>query len=295
MRKSFKKAIVIVGATASGKTACGVFLAQAFDGEIVSADSRQVYRGMDIGTNKECDLPIAQHCIDIKNPDESYTLSDYQRDARAAMEDIWERGKLPIIVGGTGLYIAALVDNFAIPNVPPNDALRRALEKKSAAELFLELEQRDPNTAAIIEQDNPRRLIRALEFVHATGQSFAVAQKKNKPFFEALQIGIRVPRDELYRRIDERVLAMMDAGLEEEARALIAMYDAALPAMSGIGYGEMAAFIRGACSRKEAVAQIQKRTRNYARRQISWFKRDNRIRWVENAEEAIEHAQDFSR
>ncbi len=290
-----RNAIAVVGSTASGKTALGRVLAETFHGEIISADSRQVYRGMDIGTGK--DRTVSQHMIDLVDPSDSYTLADYQRDARVAMEKIWEEGKLPMIVGGTGLYVRALVDNLALPSVPPSTVIRTELETILAREglsaLVAELCASDPASAAVVDMNNPRRVIRALEVVRASGASFQQQQKKNPPFFNALQIGIDVPRLELNRRIDERVDAMIERGLEQETRTLIASFDASLPAFSGIGYAEMVAVIRGQLSRTDAIAQIKKRTHQYARRQMTWFRKDKRIRWVTTTEEATKLVAQF--
>lgn len=288
------KAIVIVGPTASGKTAMGVALAKQWNGAIVSADSRQVYRGMDIGTGKMATTTvdgIAQYMVDIVDPDEPYTLADYQRDAKHVMGAIWQQGKLPIIVGGTGLYVRALVDHLDIPAVRPNATIRAELESRLAREgiaaLVAELRAMDPTSAAVIDTGNPRRVIRAFEVVRASGASFQKQQKKNPPFFDALQIGIDVPRAELDRRIDARVDTMIERGLEQETRTLLASFDPALPAFSGIGYAEMVAVITGRLSNTDAIAQIKKRTRAYARRQMTWFRKDKRIRWVTTADEAL--------
>ncbi len=324
MQNKLPKIIVIVGPTASGKTDLGLVLAKKYNGEIVSADSRLVYSGMDIGTAKPGgqwsstvilgesskaarDLSdngqrfflrrrndrltyvvdgIPHHLIDIVNPDQEFSLADYKKMAVDAIDDILQRGKLPIVVGGTGLYVWALVDNLDIPKVAPDNALRKELESKSLPEIVQMLQEKDPESAARIDLKNPRRVMRALEVVMASGQSFARQQTKSEPLFNALQIGLEVPKEELYKRIEARVDAQIEAGLVEEVKSLVdAEYSWELPSMSGIGYRQIGMCLRGELSLSEAVELLKRDTRQYAKRQLTWFKRDKRIQWVRELDE----------
>lgn len=284
MTKNKPKLLVIVGPTASGKTALAVALAKAFNGELISADSRTIYKGMDIGTGK--DLSYPHKMVDVVRPDQTLTLADYKAKAVRAIRAAIKKGKLPILVGGTGLYVWAIVDNLLIPKVPPNAKMREELEKKSAPELFKLLQSIDP-AAAAVTGENKRRIIRALEVVSASGEKFSNATKKGEPLFDCLELGLLVPREELKARIDGRVDGMMADGFMNEVMALRQkLYPPNLPAMSGIGYAELNAVIDGRQSLDEAVAKIKARTRQYARRQMTWFKRDKTIVWLEHPEKA---------
>ena len=232
------KIIAIVGPTGSGKTALAVRLARMVSGELVSADSRQVYRGMDIGTGKEMALDIPHHLIDVVSPDEDFTLADFLDRAKRVIADIHARGRVPIVVGGTGLYVQALVENWDIPAVKPDPALRAELEKKSVAELQKELAAIDTEEAGRLGAGK-RYLIRALEMWHATGRKPSALKKKNEPLYDALMIGIDIPRAELYARIDARVDGMFARGLVDEVRGLLKKYPADLPAFRTIGYKEI--------------------------------------------------------
>lgn len=290
--------IAVVGPTASGKTALAVRLALAFDGELVSADSRQVYHGMDIGTGKERDplpgpdgvptlLGVPQHLIDLVESDEAFSLADWQKRAFAVIADVLGRGKLPILVGGTGLYVKAVVDALDLPDAPPDLGLRRRLEGKTSSELLWELRDLDPDKAKTIDRFNKRRLIRAIEIARAAvaGEEHAVG--KEWPHYDVLQIGIDLPREELYRRIDARVDEQMARGLAGEVAGLVKRYGKELPALSGIGYQELVD------SAPDAVQRIKFDTHAYARRQMTWFRKDKRIHWVADQEEAVALAQVF--
>ena len=297
------RAVVIVGPTASGKTDIGLTLASRYHGEIISADSRQVYRGMDIGTGKEKESSVCiggesatitrgipQYCVDCVDPDASYTLADFQGDAIRSMQKIWARGKTPFIVGGTGLYVQALVDHLDIPNVPPNAAFRAEVEcvihDRGLDQVYLELLKLDPDAADFVQPENKRRIIRALEVATVTGKPFSKMQKRKRRFFIAKQIGADWPREELYARIDRRIDAMFTRGFSEEVRALVQRFSPALPALSGIGYAEVARALSGDITMDAARTIMKKRTHAYARRQLSWFRRDVRIQWVKKLEEA---------
>ena len=241
--------VVIVGPTAVGKTARAIDLAQRFEGEIVSADSRQIYRGMDIGTAKptrEEQSLARHHLIDIVAPDESYTLAQFQADAYAAIDDILARGKLPLLVGGTGLYVRAVVEGLRIPHVAPNEELRAQLAAQDSFALYDRLRELDPDAAARIDPRNVRRTIRALEVCLTTGKRFSELGHASPPPYRITQIGLTTKRPELYARIDARVDRMMEQGLTAEVKALVRQgYSWNLPSMSGLGYREIGAYLRG--------------------------------------------------
>jgi tRNA dimethylallyltransferase len=287
---------VIVGPTATGKTSLALALAARLHGEIVSADSRQVYQGMDIGTAKptpEQRALVPHHLLDSVPPNAPYSLAEYQADAHAAIAGIQARGHLPLLVGGTGLYIRAVVDNLAIPAVPPQWEVRSALEKQArtegAAALHARLAALDPASAARIDPANTRRLIRALEVCLATGQPFSAQQGARPSPYRPLLLGLTCERTILYERADRRVDAMIAAGLVNEVRALIARgYDWHLPAMTGLGYGEIGAYLRGEATLESAIQQIKHHTHSYIRRQYTWFRPDARIRWLDCAAPELE-------
>ena len=302
------KLIAVVGPTASGKTALGIRIAEALAGrrgagpaaEIVSADSRQIYRGMDIGTAKPDAAERAaapHHLIDIRNPDEEYTVADYQRDAIGAIRDIVARGRVPILVGGTGLYVRAVIDHLDIPRAAPDPAIRAAIEKdieaKGLAAVFAALVARDPEAAYVVDPHNPRRVVRALEVAIATGEPFTAQQRRRPPLFEPLELGINIPPDALRTRIAQRIDTMMRDGLVEEVRALVARYGDGIPALDAIGYREIVAFLRGGGTLDEAVARMKINTARYAKRQMTWFKKDHAIQWIASQEEALARANAF--
>lgn len=263
-------------------------LARAFDGEIVSADSRQIYRAMDIGTAKPppADLSaVRHHLIDIIDPDETYSLALFLRDAKDAILNIKKRrSRLPIVVGGTGQYIRALLEGWQVSDAKPNAKLRAGLEARAASEgresLYAELRRRDPRAARRIDGNNTRRVIRALEMLEAGGPAAAVP-RKIPPGYDALTLGIAMERTALYKRIDERVDEQIRAGWLDEVRALTERgCRAGSPALSGLGYGELLAHIRGDMSIEDAVQRIKYRTHRYARQQHNWFRlTDPSIRW----------------
>ena len=289
--KKLDKAIVILGPTASGKTALSLSLADKFNGEIVSADSRQIYREMDIGTAKPTAQEMGEikhHLIDIKNPDEDYTVAEFKNDAITAINDITKRKKLPIIAGGTGLYISALVDNLDIPRVGGHKKIRAKLEKEIEKYgldfVYKKLLELDPEAAYIVDPKNPRRVIRALEVALATGKSFTSQRKKGKPLFNFLQIGLNPPPEKLKKRIADRVAQMIKDGLVKEVKEMIKKYRHNYKTFDTIGYREIIDYLDKKITLDEATAQITKNTRHYARRQITWLKRDKRIKWVKNPE-----------
>jgi tRNA dimethylallyltransferase len=282
--------VVVVGPTGVGKSGLAISLAKHFDIEIVSADSRQIYRQMDIGTAKSTTEELAavrHHLIDIVDPDKPFTAADYQRQANAAIADIAGRGRIPVLVGGTGFYVQAITAGLHIPTVPPDQELRAKLEAKAISDglgkLVAELEILDPLAAARIDQQNPRRVIRALEVCLLTGQPFSAQQSQVAPPYRILKIGITRSRQALYARIDSRVDSMMAAGLLEEVQGLIARgYRPDLPSMSGIGYRQLGWFLKGDTTLCEAVQRIKYATHRYARQQYTWFRLDDStIHWLD--------------
>ena len=285
-----RRVVAIVGPTAVGKTSLSLELAAHFDGEIVSADSRQIYRGMDIGTAKatpEERARVPHHLIDVVQPDESLTLAQFREMATAALADIWSRGRLPFLVGGTGLYVRALLEGWTVPEVPPNDALRKRLyaqaEREGAESLHRDLKEIDPRAAETIDARNVRRVVRALEVSFETGMPISDLQTREDPDYATLWLGLTMSRAQLYSRIDERVDRMLDAGLVDEVRWLLEQgYTQDLPAMSGLGYRQIAQYLQGACTLDEAVALIKRQTRRFVRQQYNWFRLDDsRIHWLD--------------
>jgi tRNA dimethylallyltransferase len=282
--------VAIVGPTATGKSQLALHLARAVDGEIVSADSRQVYRYMDIGTDKpgqrELSL-VSHHLIDIIDPDDEFSLAQYQQLAYQAIGGIQQRKKLPLLVGGSGLYLWVVLEGWEIPSVPPDLELRRNLEKKAAAggvdELYRELVRVDPVAAQGIDRRNVRRVIRALEVTRYEESPFSQHEQKQSPTFKTLIIGLTTDRKELYRRIDLRVDQMIKGGLVEEVKRLLDMgYGFDLPAMSSIGYKQIDLFLRGELTLEAAVQQIKTETHRFVRRQYNWFRlKDKRIKWFD--------------
>ena len=282
--------VAIVGPTGIGKSQLAIRLARTFEGEIVSADSRQVYRHMDIGTAKpsreELSL-VPHHLINIVNPDEDFSLAQYQELAYKAIADIQQRNKLVLLVGGSGLYIWSVVEGWGIPQVPPDPEFRHSLEERAASigkdELYQELVEVDPVAAGRIDRRNVRRMIRALEVHKSTETPFSELQHKKAPPFNTIIIGLTADREELYRRIDARVDDMIKQGLIEEVRKLVNMgYDHNLPAMSGIGYKQIGMFLKGGLTLAGAIQQIKFETHRFVRHQYNWFRlKDDRIKWFD--------------
>lgn len=282
--------LALVGPTAVGKTAISLQLAQDFNGEIVSADSRQIYRGLDIGADKVGPAEraaVPHHLLDIVAPDEVLTLAEYQRDAYAAIDAIHRRGRLPMLVGGTGLYVRAVLDGLGIPEVPPDKALRAELEAFSAEHgaeaLHARLAVIDPIAAQRIDARNVRRVVRALEVGLISGQPISALQQATSPPYRILRIGLTRPREALYARIDQRVDAMVQRGLLEEVRDLIdAGYSPQLPALTGLGYRQMIQYLQGELGFDAAVAAIKHQTRRFVHQQNTWFRLDDeRIVWFD--------------
>ena len=282
--------LVLVGPTAVGKTAAAIALAERLGAEIVSADSRYLYRGLDIGTAKPTPAELARvphHLVDVTTPDQPWSLSQYQAAAYAAIDGIRARGRLPLLVGGTGQYIRALTEGWVLPPGAPEGAVRAELEQALAREGLPALVERlralDPASAAQVDLRNPRRVVRALEVVLATGESFSAQRRKQPPPYAVAMLGLTRPRPALYARIDARIAQMLADGLVEEVRGLAAQgYGWELPAMSALGYRQIGAYLRGEATLDEAVAQLRRDTRQFVRRQANWFKpADPAIHWFD--------------
>jgi len=280
--------VAIVGPTGIGKSKLALRLAQTFEGEIVSADSRQVYRHVDIGTAKPSweELSLApHHLINILNPDEDFSLAQYQELAYSVIGDIHQRNKLPILVGGSGMYVWSVLEGWGIPRVPPDPEFRHSLQEKTAKvgkdELYQELEEIAPVAAQRIDRRNVRRIIRALEVHRGTETPFSQLQYRKAPPFNTLTIGLTADRAELYRRIDLRVGEMIKQGLVAEVENLMNMgYDFNMPAMSGIGYKQIGMFLNGELTLAAAIQQIKFETHRFVRHQYNLFRlKDERIHW----------------
>lgn len=281
-----KPLIAVLGPTASGKTALSVEIARQFNGEVISADSRQIYKYMDIGTAKIAPHEmkgIKHHLLDVADPAEEFTLSDFKRHALKAINEIYTRKKTPVLCGGTGLYFSSIIQNYEIPHIPPQFDIRQKLaqyyEEHGAEALHLLLKERDPVTAAKIHPNNIRYVIRALEINMAGGAP--KNDKKGRPMFAVFKVGIDWPRDILYDRINRRVDEQLEAGLLNEVKGLLLRgYNEKLPSMSSLGYPELIGYIKGELTLEEAADLIRKNTRNYCKRQLTWFRREKDVAWI---------------
>jgi tRNA dimethylallyltransferase len=293
--------LAVVGPTATGKTDVGVLLAEALGAEIVSADCMAVYQGMDIGTAKptsEQRQRVRFHLIDVCRPDEPFNVARFQQMALDAIRQIRGRRLLPIVVGGTGLYVRALLDGFHIPPAAANEALRQQLwqeaKRLGSAALHARLQEVDPRAASRIHPNDAVRIIRALEVYLVTGRPISEWQQRQPPLEvgRARRFGLTMPRELLYRRINERVMRMIAQGWLEEVRQLLeAGYDPNLPAMRSLGYGELVQVIQGKLNLQEAIALIQRETRRFAKRQLTWFRTDKQVEWIDASQGAEETAR----
>lgn len=272
------KVIAVVGPTASGKTAFAVDLAEKIGGEIISADSRLVYKGFDIGTAKPTldeRRGIPHYMIDIAEPEVDYSAGLYVHEAKRIIEDIQSRGKVPIIAGGTGLYINILLMNYDLPKVEPDYELREVL--KLEEDLPAILAELDPETAQLIDKNDRKKLIRAIEIVKTTGKP--IQRRKNNPEYEIEWIGLNYPRDVLYDRINRRVDLMFEAGLIDETKNLLQKHGRIPNLLYTIGYQEVIQYLDGLLTLDEAVDKLKQNTRRYAKRQLTWFRKNPAINW----------------
>jgi tRNA dimethylallyltransferase len=296
--------IILVGPTAVGKTEIAIQLAEKINGEIVSADSRLFYRGMDIGTAKPTRAEQSRaphHLIDIANPDEILSLAVFQKMATETIADIHMRGKLPLLVGGTGQYIRAVAQGWTPPEVTPDEKLRNELEKLKDENgiiwLHEKLKSLDPEAAEKIDARNFRRTIRALEVIMTTGRKFSEQRGKSDSSYQLITIGLTRPREELYARVDARIESMFAAGFLDEVKNLLAKgYSPDLPTMSAIGYRECVRVIAGELNEEQAKVEIRRATRIFVRRQGNWFKEsDPQIKWFRVSDDTTKDIQDYLR
>jgi tRNA dimethylallyltransferase len=289
MSSSPNTVVVLLGPTGSGKTAVSLPLARLLDAEILSADSRQVYRYLDVGTAKPSQAQLEacpHHFINMLDPDVEFSAGNYGECGRRVIAEIFQRDRAPLVVGGSGLYIRSLIDGFFEgPSADPEfrQILEEQLDREGVAPLLEELRRVDPESAARIDPTKPRRVIRALEVYHLTGIPMSALHRQARPeiTFSVRQFGLLWERSRLYRRIDERVDEMMCEGFLEEVDALLARgYSSSLNALNTVGYAEAFAFRRGAIAYEEMVRLIKQNTRRYAKRQMTWFRRDARIEWI---------------
>lgn len=281
------KVIVIIGPTGVGKTKLGVELARRYNGEVISGDSMQIYRGMDIGTakvTKEEMQGIKHHLIDIKNPDENYSVKDFQEEVRKCIEEISSRGKLPILVGGTGLYIkAALYDYQFNESHSDHELYKQKYQHYANEQLYQYLKEIDEKSANELHVNNRQRVLRAIEIYETTGikKSETIDKQEHVCLYDAIFIGLTLPRECLYQRINQRVDTMMKAGLKQEMETLIKKgYTANLQSMKAIGYKEWFAYFEQEQNEQETIELIKKHSRNYAKRQYTWFKNQMPVIWV---------------
>ncbi len=306
MLKKLPKIIVILGPTASGKTDLAIKLAKKFNGEIISADSRQIYKKMNIGTakpsKKELEA-VPHHLISIINPNQKFNVAVYKNLALKAIKEIQKSGKIPFLVGGTGLYIKTITNNISFPKVPANKILRKKLELKNEKELFKIYKKLDSKGARFIDKNNKRRLIRAIEVSKITKQPFWNQRQKQKPLFDFLILGINLPKKELNKRIKIRVEKMLRAGLEKEAKKLIKKYGWKTSAIQTIGYQEWRDYFKNKISKKEVEEKIKLHTIQFTKRQMTWFsaqggsavggKKEKKIQWVNKYRKAKKLIKQF--
>ena len=277
-----KKVIAIVGATASGKTAYSIELAKQIDGEIISADSRLVYKGFDTAcakpTIEERD-GIPHHMMDIVEPEVDYSAGLYEQDAKKCIEDIISRGKIPIITGGTGLYYRVLLENYALPKVEPDYEFRNIAKLEETPELYEKLKKLDPVSAAKIDSNDKKKIIRALEVIHITGRPMSEVQGLKEAEFDVEWIGMNFPRPELYERINKRVDLMFENGIIEETKELLRRHGRIPNIIYTIGYQEVIGYLDGELTLEKAKEKLKQNTRNYAKRQLTWFRKNEKIKW----------------
>ncbi len=312
------KILAIVGPTASGKTSLAIDVAKRFHGEIISVDSRQVYRGMDVGTAKpegkwiESEIEkggsinqlfgarktflvegVPHWGIDLIDPQETYSVAEFKTYAQNKIQEIFHRGHLPILAGGTGFWLKAVIDNLDLTQTPADQDLRAQLEARTLGDLFHEYKQLDPEGAEVIDKQNKRRLVRALEVTILTGKPFSQQQTAGESLYDVLQIGLSVSREVLNERIDTRVDEMIARGLIDEVRRLKDRYGCEIESMTGIGYRQICRFLSGEQTLSEAIEEVKKDTHHYAKRQMTWFKRDGRIVWIEPGTSVEQIVEEF--
>ncbi len=290
-----QKVIVICGPTASGKTKLSIELAKKINGEIVSADSMQIYKEMNIGTAKptvEEMQGIKHYLLDFVSPDQRYSVAEYKKDAIEAIDKIIEKGKTPIVIGGTGLYINSLIYGIEYPEIKLDENYREQLEKIAETEglskLYEIAKQIDPKAMEKISQNDKKRICRILEIYHATGKTKTeqeIESRKNGPKYDYLIFGIDMDRQKLYERINMRVDIMIEVGLIEEVKEICQKYKEFPTAMQGLGYKEVVEYLNGKATKEEMIEKIKMETRRYAKRQLTWFRRYGNITWINGLED----------
>ncbi len=284
------KVIVICGPTASGKTALSIQLAQKINGEIISSDSMQIYKNMNIGTakpDKQEMQGIKHYLLDFVEPNQRYSVADYKKDAENAIEDILQKGKVPIIVGGTGLYVDSLIYGIEYPNIEFDENYRKKLEKRAEKEglekLYEEARKIDPQAMEKISRNDQKRILRVLEIYNATGKTKTeqeIESRKNEVKYDYRVFAINMDREKLYDRINKRVDIMIQKGLIEEVENLLKKYNEFPTAMQGLGYKEVVEYIQGKVLKEDMIENIKRESRRYAKRQITWFKKNKQTIWI---------------
>lgn len=292
-----KKLIVILGPTASGKTRLAINLAKKYQGEIICADSRSVYKGLDIGTakpTKKEQKEIPHHLLDVVDPGKIFTVSQFQKLSERKIKEISKRNKTPFLVGGSGLYIDSIIFGLSIPEIAPDWKLRAYLNKLSLKDLYDQIAQKDPEFAKKVDKSNKRRLIRALEVIKKTHQKFSHFRQKNPPKYPILILGIDIARPQLIKNIDKRINVRIKNGLIEEVRKLI---DKGVSPKwldnLGLEYRYVSRYVLGKLSKKDAVDQLKIASHQFARRQMTWFRKNKKIIWIENQNQAEKIIEDF--
>lgn len=305
-----KKIIAVVGPTASGKTSLSIKIAQQYNGAVISADSRQLYKDLDIGTAKIKGLLISgypepiiryegidHYMLDVIDPDETYAVPEFKKRATSIIDGLHDKGVLPLIVGGTMLYTQALLDNYSIPKVPPNQEYRNQLEsqieERGLQSLVSFLYEQDPVLEGVIDAENPRRVIRALEVIHSTGKPFSEQGGKGEPLYDQLILAPDVSRETLRENMHIRVMQMLDQGLEAEARSLFEKWGRGSILSQTIGYQEFIPYFDKKVSLDDVAKKIEVNTWQYAKRQLTWFKKDERVHWVNDVSTALELVDNF--
>lgn len=286
------KVVVIVGPTASGKTALSIELAKKLDGEIISSDSMQIYKDMDIGTakvTKEEAQGIKHYLVDFVSPDQRYTVSDFKKDAEAAIKEILNKGKVPIVVGGTGLYVNSLIygieyQDMKIDEEYRNELMNRAEDPVELEKMWNEANAIDPDAMQKISKNDKKRIVRVLEIFKSTGKTkteHEILSRQKGVEYDYKVFGISMDREKLYERINLRVDLMIEAGLEDEVRNLLNKYNEFPTAMQGLGYKEVKEYFDGILTREEMIEKIKQESRRYAKRQLTWFRRNEEIIWLD--------------
>lgn len=291
-KKKTNKVIAIVGPTGSGKTEWAKIISKKYKGRVISVDSRQIYKGMDIGTGKDKSFP--QDLIDVVEPDKKFSVAEYQKQSNELINQYLKMNAMPIIAGGTGLYLESILYGYVLPEIQKDsDKIRKRLEKLSDNELLEKLKKLDPISAMKIDPKNRRRLIRALEVSLLTKIPFSKQQKKQKPKFDTLILGIKIDRETLYSKVDARVEKMVRDGLIKEVRGLVTKYGPYKEAFNSIGYKEIIDYFADKHTLKDAIEKIKTNTHAYIRRQETWFRRDKNIKWISTITQAEKEIDKF--